>query len=59
MHTQEKNTKSLILKTANFVFINKGIDGARMQEIADKASVNKALLQYYYGSKKKHNKKAL
>jgi len=36
-----KNTKSLILKTANFVFIKKGIDGARMQEIADKDSVIK------------------
>lgn len=29
----------------------KGMDGTRMQEIADKAGINKAMLHYYYRSK--------
>jgi AcrR family transcriptional regulator len=33
------------------VFLLKGLDGARMQEIADKAGINKALLHYYYRNK--------
>ena len=33
------------------VFIRKGMDGARMQEIADEAGINKALLHYYFHSK--------
>src|SRR3954468_17116383 len=33
--------------------MEKGIDGARMQDIADKAGINKALLHYYFRSKEK------
>lgn len=40
-----------ILKAAEIVFAEKGYDGARVDEIARKARVNKALLYYYYGSK--------
>ncbi|MEQ9301118.1 MAG: TetR/AcrR family transcriptional regulator [Cyclobacteriaceae bacterium] len=40
-----------IKKAASEVFLLKGLDGARMQEIADKAGINKALLHYYYRSK--------
>jgi len=40
-----------ILDAADDVFIRRGIDGARMQEIADRARVNKALLHYYFQSK--------
>jgi AcrR family transcriptional regulator len=42
-----------ILKAAKEVFISKGYDGARMQEIADMAKINKALLHYYFRSKDK------
>jgi AcrR family transcriptional regulator len=35
------------------VFTLKGKGGARMQEIADEAGINKALLHYYYRSKDK------
>ena len=42
-----------ILIAAKEVFLEKGFDGARMQEIADKAGLNKALLHYYYRSKEK------
>jgi len=41
----------LILQTAMEVFIEKGQHGARMQEIADRAGINKALLHYYFRSK--------
>ncbi len=44
-------TEELILQSAMQVFIEKGRHGARMQEIADRAGINKALLHYYYRSK--------
>ena len=40
-----------IVKAARKVFIEKGLAGARMQEIANEAKVNKALLNYYFRSK--------
>ena len=45
------STKMKILLAAHRVFIRKGMDGARMQEIADEAGINKALLHYYFHSK--------
>ncbi len=48
-----ENTENQILIAAREVFIAKGIDGARMQEIADRAGINKALLHYYFRSKDK------
>jgi len=50
---QNKTTEKIILKAAKKVFIEKGFDGARMQEIADLAGINKALLHYYFRSKEK------
>ena len=47
------NTESRILEAAKEVFIAKGFDGARMQEIADTAEINKALLHYYFRNKDK------
>jgi TetR/AcrR family transcriptional regulator len=50
--TEELNkTESLILEAAKKVFIRKGYDGSRMQEIADEAGINKALLHYYFRNK--------
>lgn len=46
-----ENTELEILEAAKQVFQQKGMAGARMQEIADKAKINKALLHYYYRSK--------
>jgi len=40
-----------ILAVARDVFLEKGRQGARMQEIALRAGVNKALLHYYFRSK--------
>lgn len=45
------DTEKKILEAANAVFLRKGMDGARMQEIADEAGINKALLHYYFRSK--------
>jgi AcrR family transcriptional regulator len=53
MTEQESNTQKLILEAAKKVFLSKGLDGARMQEIADEAGINKALLHYYFRSKDK------
>jgi len=50
---KELNTEEKILEAAKKVFIKKGFAGARMQEIADEAGINKALLHYYFRSKDK------
>jgi len=44
-------TEEKILEAAKKVFHQKGYDGARMQEIADEAGINKALVHYYYRNK--------
>lgn len=48
---KDNQTEDHILKAAQVIFQTKGMDGARMQEIADKANINKAMLHYYYRSK--------
>lgn len=53
MVEQELSTEKIILEAAKKVFLDKGFDGARMQEIADEAEINKALLHYYFRSKDK------
>jgi len=47
----ETDTRQRILDAADEIFVRRGIDGARMQEIADHAGVNKALVHYYFRSK--------
>ena len=49
---KDNKTEEQILKAAQKIFQSKGMDGARMQEIADKANINKAMLHYYYRSKR-------
>lgn len=39
------------MDAAKTVFQAEGMNGARMQEIADEAGINKAMLHYYYRSK--------
>jgi len=45
------NTENKILCAARKIFIKKGREGARMQEIADEAGVNKAMVHYYFRNK--------
>jgi AcrR family transcriptional regulator len=53
MNVPVENTENHILKAAREVFIAKSYEGARMQEIADHAGINKSLLHYYFRSKEK------
>jgi TetR/AcrR family transcriptional regulator len=48
---REATTEQRILEAARKVFTRKGMAGARMQEVADEAGINKALLHYYFRSK--------
>jgi len=49
--TEYQETKEKILAAAIQVFSERGKQGARMQEIADLAKVNKAMLFYYFTNK--------
>jgi len=50
---ERSKTEKKIINAATELFLEKGKDGARMQEIADRAGINKALLHYYFRSKTK------
>jgi TetR/AcrR family transcriptional regulator len=52
MTGREPETRERILHAAHTVFLRRGTAAARTQEIADEAGVNKALLHYYFGTKK-------
>lgn len=49
----DTSTEQKILIAAKTVFVKKGFDGARMEDIAKEAEINKALLHYYFRSKEK------
>lgn len=51
--TTDNSTEQKILEAAEEVFHEKGYDGARMQEIAEHAGINKGLLHYYFQTKDK------
>ena len=52
-YKKDKTTEEKILEAARKVFVRKGMYGARMQDIADEAGINKALLHYYFKNKQK------
>jgi AcrR family transcriptional regulator len=51
MTENDKLTEEKIFEAATDVFIEKGMDGARMQDISSHAGINKSLLHYYYRTK--------
>lgn len=51
MNEHEKLTEEKIFNSAKEIFIEKGMDGARMKDIAIHAGINKALLHYYFRTK--------
>jgi TetR/AcrR family transcriptional regulator len=51
--TRDGATEQRILDAAKAVFVRRGTAGARMQEIAEEAGVNQALLHYYFRSKER------
>ncbi|MBS1509968.1 MAG: TetR/AcrR family transcriptional regulator [Bacteroidetes bacterium] len=50
---KDDTTEGKILAAARKVFTTKGMAGARMQDIADEAGINKAMLHYYFKDKEK------
>jgi AcrR family transcriptional regulator len=50
---KNRGAEERILVAARKVFTTKGMAGARMQDIADEAGINKALVHYYFGDKDK------
>ena len=48
---RDERTEARILEAAHAVFVRRGTAGARMQEIAEEARVNQALLHYYFRTK--------
>ena len=53
MTVTDKQTEEKIFESATEIFTEKGMDGARMQDIANHAGINKSLLHYYYRSKER------
>lgn len=50
---EQLDTEARIIQAAREEFLEKGLYGARMQDIATRAGINKALLHYYFRSKEK------
>ncbi len=48
---KDSSAREKILVAAKNVFLVKGMAGARMQDIANEAGINKALLHYYFRNK--------
>ncbi|HEY2583505.1 MAG TPA: TetR/AcrR family transcriptional regulator [Mucilaginibacter sp.] len=53
MDELNNTTEKQIYEAALKIFQKKGFAGARMQEIADEAKINKSMLHYYFRSKEK------
>lgn len=49
----ENTTETKILAAAEIIFLRDGYAGSRMQDIADTAGINKAMLHYYFRNKDK------
>lgn len=47
----KSDARQRIIEAARHIFVQKGMAGTRMQEIADEAGINKAMLHYYFHSK--------
>ncbi len=50
---KDDTTEEKILAAARKIFTTRGLAGARMQDIADEAGINKAMLHYYFRDKDK------
>lgn len=53
MRLKDSSTEDKILEAAKSEFLEFGLYGARMQSIANRAGMNKALLHYYFRNKEK------
>jgi AcrR family transcriptional regulator len=57
--SKKKDTKEKILAAAVAEFSELGFAGARMERIAQRADINKAMLHYYFSSKEKLYQEAI
>ncbi len=48
---RSEKSRSRILKAATSIFAQKEPEGARVDEIADEAGINKRMIYHYFGSK--------
>lgn len=48
-----KDKRQLIMEATLFLFAEKGYEGTSIRDIAEKANVNVAMVNYYFGSKEK------
>ena len=48
-----KDKREQIIETTLQLFAEKGFEGTSIRDIAEKASVNVAMVNYYFGSKEK------
>ncbi len=48
---RSEESRARILKAATSIFAEKGPEGARVDEIADQAGINKRMLYHYFGNK--------
>jgi AcrR family transcriptional regulator len=53
MTEQQENTEHQILDAAYEVFMEKGMQGTRMSDIADKAGIKRTVVNYYFRTKEK------
>ncbi|MBN2290495.1 MAG: TetR/AcrR family transcriptional regulator, partial [Candidatus Glassbacteria bacterium] len=49
---EEETTREKILEAARREFVERGYDGARVQRIAELSGANKAMIYYYFSSKR-------
>ncbi|MFI5183805.1 MAG: TetR/AcrR family transcriptional regulator [Vicinamibacteria bacterium] len=50
---KQHDTRARLIESATDIFVNKGFNGARVEEIARRARANKAMIYYHFGSKEK------
>ena len=48
-----RDTEEKLMRAAQNAFIKYGLEGARMQDIADEAGISKSMLHYYFSKKEK------
>jgi AcrR family transcriptional regulator len=48
-----RDTEEKLMQAAQNAFIKYGLEGARMQDIADEAGISKSMLHYYFSKKEK------
>src|SRR4030095_4095794 len=53
LHMEYNEKQVQIMETAEILFAEKGFNGTSVRDIAEKASVNLAMISYYFGSKDK------